>query len=207
MIRLALLVVSAALIALLGWQWREWPPPAPAPLAPAVPAPAPAAAPEPIAPAEPLDSEHYASVVERPLFRPDRKPEPPPEAAPNAPAETVTTAELEALDLTAVVLTPTLLSAWVHDPSQPKPLRLRLGDDLKGWTVEQILEDGVALARDGEVYTLVLRDYSKLPASPPPAAPPVPPTPQQVPQRPARAPAGMPPPRADRRAPTPPSER
>jgi general secretion pathway protein N len=208
MIRLALTVTSAVLLGVLGWQWRNWPPPPVAAVNPPLNAStAPAPPPETVTLPPPPERERYANVLERPLFRPDRKPEPPPDALSDPTTAPVTTAELEALDLTAVVLTPTLVSAWVRDPSQPKPLRLRLGDELKGWTVQNILEDGVALTREAEEYTLILRDYSKLP--PPPVAAPAetPPAQQQVPLRPPRVPAGAPPSRADRRAAPAPPER
>jgi general secretion pathway protein N len=120
-----------------------------------------------LAAAESKDS--YASIIERPLFRPDRKPEPPPEALPKQESAAERQA-LDTIDLTAVLISPSAVSAWVTDPGKPRPQRLRIGDEFKGWAVREILEDRVVLERQGERNALVLRDYSKMP--PPAASPP-----------------------------------
>jgi general secretion pathway protein N len=110
--------------------------------------------------------EDYASVVERPLFLPERRP---PEEAdePEAPAPELT--ELDGTDLTAVVITPALVSAWVRGPNDQEVKRLRLGDDFLGWTVKTIEPDQLVLERQGETNRLLLRDYENAP-------PPIPPT-------------------------------
>ena len=111
----------------------------------------------------PADRNDYASIIERPIFRPERKPEPPPEEVPEVTEASKAGIELKTVDLSAVMITPTIVSAWVKDPGQPKLLRLRIGDDLEGWLVRDILEDRVLLERQGEEYALILRDYSKAP--------------------------------------------
>jgi hypothetical protein len=184
---------ALALLALLILQWKDWPPPpssidldeTSATDAGAVTE----AGQDPLANLKPPDDrDNFASITERPLFRPDRKPEPPPDETPAATTDPGTNVELDTLDLSAVMLTPTLASAWVKDPSQPKLQRLRIGDDLEGWSVRDILDDRVLLERQGEEYALILRDYSK--------ATPAAPTP--IPRRPVRAPARAEPPVIDR---------
>jgi hypothetical protein len=115
----------------------------------------------------PLDKERFADITERPLFLPDRRPpKEEPEEEEEIP-EQATGAALDTMDLTAIIITPTESVAWVRSPSKPAPERLRLGDELEGWTVKAIKEDEIEVERQGESDTLVLRDYSK---SPPPAA-------------------------------------
>lgn len=135
--------------------------------------------------------ESYASIVEHPLFRPDRKPEPPEEEAPEPVATENASQELDAVDLTAVLISPTIVSAWVKEPSSPKLQRLRIGDDFMGWSVQEIRDDRVVLERQGEQDTLILRDYSKAPPAAPPSAartptrrrPPRPPMPAHPPKK------------------------
>ncbi|AFL74777.1 type II secretion system protein N [Thiocystis violascens] len=188
-------MIVLALLGLLVLQWKDWPPETSrsgvgedSAVENGV---APETQPDPLARlTHPADRDSYASIVERPLFRPDRKPEPPPEEAPAAASAPGTDLALDTLDLTAVMMTPTSVSAWVKDPSQPKLRRLRLGDEIEGWSVREILEDRVLLERQDEEYALLLRDYSKAP--PPPAAP------MPIPRRPPRAPERAIPPVIDR---------
>ncbi|MBK5966609.1 hypothetical protein CCR95_21660 [Thiocystis minor] len=186
-------MLTLALLALLILQWKDWPPPLSSAGLDET-----SAADEgttgkpgqdPLANLKPPDDrDNFASIIERPLFRPDRKPEPPPDESPPATADPGTSVELDTLDLSAVMLTPMIVSAWVKDPNQPNLRRLRIGDDLEGWSVRDILEDRVLLERQGEEYALILRDYSK--------ATPTAPTP--IPRRPSRAPARAEPPVIDR---------
>jgi general secretion pathway protein N len=164
--------LALLLVGVLALQWRGWSADALVPAPPAAPA---AAASDGAAPVsadglllEAPPKEDYASVVERPLFLPDRRPPPDePEAEPIAEPEQLT--ELDGLDLTAVVITPTVVSAWVRDPQAPELARLRLGDDFSGWTVKTIEPARLVLERQGETHELHLRDYAKAP-------PPIPPT-------------------------------
>nr|WP_209262273.1 hypothetical protein [Thiorhodococcus minor] len=186
-------MVVVVLVAVLTLQWLGWSPEAIAPEP--QPTPTTAASLEGAASVEPellakLDAgepkDSYASVVEHPLFRPDRLPEPPEDEEPEVDTTAESSQELDAVDLSAVLISPTVVSAWVRDPSQPKLQRLRIGDELMGWSVQSILEDRVLLERQGERDELILRDYSKTPPAAPPAA--------------ARTPARRRPPRPPRAA-------
>lgn len=194
MIRLALALTAALLAGVLAYQWSGWPPPSTSdgadgavgsdggsgldstedPLARLAP---------------PEDREAYASVTERPLFRPQRKP---PEAEPDAPeplAEAQPAVDLVGLDLSAVVITPAVVSAWVRDSKAQELKRVRLGDELEGWAVKDILSDRLVLERQGERNELLLRDFTQMPppAAPPPRARPTPAA-QRMPQRPNQRP-------------------
>lgn len=188
--------LAFALLGLLAWQWQDWPPVRPEVGAdPALEGHVPDAPPDLLATLKPpADRDSYASIVERPLFRPDRKPEPPPDEEPAVAPAPGPELALDTLDLNAVMITPTGVSAWVKNPAQPKLQRLRLGDELAGWSVREIRDDRILLERQGEEYALVLRDYSKAP--PPTAAPmPVPRRPPKAPERavPPAIPAAVPP--------------
>lgn len=191
-------LLALVLAAVLGWQWRDWPPPATQPRAEDA-ASAKVKTPQP--PREnPLDlltplgeKEEYAVVTERPLFLPGRRPpseEPEEEVAP----EPEKAADLARLDLNAVLITPAGSSAWVRDPANKDLVRLRPGDDLEGWSVQEILSDRVLLERQGETDTLILRDYKNMPPPKPPRGRPAarkPPKkpPREVAKRPPSAPA------------------
>lgn len=121
-------------------------------------------------------------MIDRPLFRPERRPAEPSEdeAEPTVTEDTETS--LVGMDLSAVIITPTLVSAWIRDPSEPRLRRLRIGDDLAGWSVQEILPDRVMLERQGELNTLILREFTgETNAVPAPAMPQRP-----IPRRPAR---------------------
>lgn len=184
-------LIVLALLGLLILQWKDWPPPSsPGELAANPAAGNGAPPPDPLAALQPpAERDSYATIVERPLFRPDRKPEPPPDAIPETADDAGTRVELEQLDLTGVMIAPSAISAWVRDPGQPKLLRLRIGDEIQGWAVRDVLDDRILLERQGEEYALILRDYSKAP----PMAPPMP-----IPRRPPKAPERTEPPVSDR---------
>jgi hypothetical protein len=162
------------LVVVLFLQWRSWPPqwvpdPAAGDPPPATKAGSPARGPLDLLDS-PMDKEEYTVVIERPLFLPDRRPpseEPEDEAEEEAP---VTHTDLMRMDLTAVVITTEESTAWVRDSAKKELFKLRLGDDLEGWTVSAIHEDEVELERQGETDALVLRDYKNHP--PPLARPP-----------------------------------
>ncbi len=195
MIRGLLLGVTLALAGLLVWQWLDWPRTLPAvatrgpgsdgagssgdPQTAQVPT---------LAPTEPKET--YASVAERPLFRPQRKPEPPPSAEPATETAPEEAGSLEGADLSAVLISPGVTLAWIKDPSAPDLKRLRLGDDHAGWSVKDIRADRVVFERQGETNELILRDFAQ--PSSPPAAP--------VPARPSPAAQRLPPPREPQRA-------
>ena len=175
--------ILVTLAVVLMVQWRDWPPdPSRAGLTePPATDPADGRKAEDalarLMPPDPKDS--YTSVIDRPLFRPQRRPEDPDETEPPDLAGPDLAAALDGMDLSAVIISSDLISAWVQDPGQPRLRRLRIGDELEGWSVQDILPDRVLLERQGEEDALILRDYAKSPEA-------VAPTP--VPRRPRRAP-------------------
>jgi general secretion pathway protein N len=168
-------LTALALIGLLWLQWRDWPPNA------AMPSVQPGeqlgqvdAADNPL-PSEmllpPPSRDDYASVTERPLFLPDRRP-PPDEPEEEMPGEDEPPADLDRMDLSAVLITPSLVSAWVRSPTDNELIHLRIGMQLEDWTVDDIQRDKLVLKRQGETHELILRDYDNAP-------PPIAPTPNQ----------------------------
>jgi general secretion pathway protein N len=122
-----------------------------------------------LAPAE--DREEYAAIEDRPLFRPDRRPQAQePTDAVEAPPAAET--DLAGFDLTGVIISPATTTAWVKDPAQQTPVRVRPGESLAGWTVKDILGDRLVVERQGKSDTLYLRDF-KVPAGPGMTTPPV----------------------------------
>jgi len=173
--RTLLLLVAMGLGALLFLQWREWPP-APAPSAIATGPQAIIESPPTPAQLPPAPSpDDYASIVERPLFMPDRRPPPDePEDQEPVPEEL---ADLVGMDLTAVMITPATVSAWVRSAKSQQLVRLRVGDDFEGWSVAGIEPDRLLLERHGQSDELILRDYGNAPAPIPPTR--LPPTRQR----------------------------
>ncbi len=158
-----------ALVAVVVLQWRTWPPEPGSEGASADERQAESANPPDPGPLElieaPVAKEEYRVITERPLFLPGRRPpadEPEEEA--EAPEEAPKT-DLASMDLSAVVITPVEATAWVRTGSDL--VKLRLGDDLEGWSVKAISPDEIELERQGETDKLILRDYQK---SPPPVA-------------------------------------
>ena len=189
MTRLVAGIIAATLAAVLLLQWLRWPP-APTTAAPDGTSPAASTdegqriADQAARLQPPAERESYASILERPIFRPDRKPLPPDDQPQDTGPSSDRTAR-DALDLTAVLITPAQVSAWVADPTKPKPQRWRLGDEVSGWQVREIRGDRVLLERQGETYPLLLRDYSK---QPPGSATPTP-TPRRATDSSSRRPA------------------
>lgn len=168
-----LFVLSLLLAGVLTLQWRGWAPDGGLPAPP--PAPANAAGGTEVGPTdvdpmalEPPPKEAYASVTERPLFLPERRP-PPDEPEDGPVVEDEPLPELDGVDLTAVVITPAVVSAWVRSADAKGVKRLRLGEDFQGWTVKTIEPARLVLERQGETNELPLRDYANAP-------PPIPPT-------------------------------
>lgn len=193
MTRLLPALAVLLLLGVLTLLWKDWPPPLSQAGLSAESAPAESttdAAADPLAKLKPApERERFISVIERPIFRPDRKPEPEPDAEPSGPVTPEDNAALESMDLTGVLITPTVVSAWVKDPAQPRLRRIRIGDDFEGWSVREILDDRVVLQRQGEEYALILRDYSNQSSA---AAPP--PVPRRTPRSPRRGEPVAPPP-------------
>ncbi|EGV18012.1 type II secretion system protein N [Thiocapsa marina] len=174
--------VLLALVSMLVLQWKDWPPgpssvglDAGSSAGPNTPVGSELDAAAQLPPQDPKDA--YASVTDRPLFRPERRPEEDVDPEAQTSPEPDVATSLDGMNLSAVIITPTLVSAWIQDPNEPKLRRLRIGDDLEGWSVQTILPDRVLLERQGEQDALILRDYGKTPS---PAAP------MPVPRRPPR---------------------
>ncbi len=167
-------VALLVLAGILALQWHDWPPGS----LPALPSPDSdqvSAGPTPLAPdllarVEAWeDKGAYAEVIERPLFLPDRRP-PEEDAGQDQALTEVESASLDGLDLTAVIMTPDETVAWVLDQAKQGLVKLRTGEDVAGWKVQEIRKDRLLLERQGETNTLLLRIYS---------APSIPPRPQR----------------------------
>jgi hypothetical protein len=176
MIKVLLAALVLGLGGLLYWQWTDWPLPPPRQVAGLLPPDAPVTtSPDPLAglaPAE--DREEYAAIEDRPLFRPDRRPQAQePTDVVEAPPAVET--DLAGFDLTGVIISPAMTTAWVKDQNQQIPVRVRPGESLAGWTVKDILGDRLVVERQGKSDTLYLRDF-RVPVgpgmTPPPVTPP-----------------------------------
>jgi general secretion pathway protein N len=196
MIRGVLAAVALALAGTLFMQWHDWPPS----LSPdEIPGHDPVATADagkqdgnlPTTATLPETKETYASISERPLFRPQRKPEPPQTEQSEKPPVVENDGSLEGLDLSAVVISPRVTSAWIKDPSTPALKRLRLGDEQAGWSVKSILADRIVFERQGETNELILQDFTQSPPSSGNAPAPVRPT-RPTPVRPDGAPRKTP---------------
>ncbi len=159
-----------ALALMIVYQWKDWPPGSPNgglnDIGSSETAVTEEAEPDPLdqlASSESKDA--YSSLTDRPLFRPERRPDDEADSVEDSVPETDLEASLAGMDLSAVIITPTLVSAWVKDPAQERLRRLRIGDEFAGWSVQTILPDRVLLERQGVQDALILRDYGKV--SPP----------------------------------------
>ncbi len=108
--------------------------------------------------------ESLSDTVERPLFRPDRRPAPAGQAA--APT-TATSATPPRKILTGVVIVADEPVALLRgdDPSQTQ--RARVGDRVDGWEVVSIEPETLVLSQGSDTYRLVLRRFDL----PPPPLP------------------------------------
>lgn len=115
--------------------------------------------------AEPLAVETMRETRDRPLFAPSRRPPPPPPAPVVAtpPAEPVAAAEPPPAPptppnavLTGIVIGGDLKLAVFQ--ADGKPLTVREGGEIEGWTVAEVQPRAVALERDGERTEMHLKD-------------------------------------------------
>lgn len=173
MMKLGLWVVVLTLAALIYLQWRDWPPPPDWQMGSGeaearTSTPAFDLAPDLLTRLDARDGKGaYSEVIERPLFQPDRRPpEDEGQTAREVEEEGSEERALAGLDLSAVIMTPDMTTAWVFDVPNRTLLKVRVGDNLVGWEVRAIRDDRLLLERQGETDTLLLRSYAAANASP-----------------------------------------
>ncbi len=158
-------LICLVLAGVIAWQWRTWPPPRGGLTTNNA-----EAAEEPRASSQSetrlslkpsMSKDDYVSVIDRPLFLSSRRPpeeEVPVEAAvPEVPATPET--PLENFDLNAVIITPAGAIAWVTTPTEPKPQKVQIGDELEGWKVKNISNDEIEMEGQSGSDKLVLRNF------------------------------------------------
>ncbi|UCH75172.1 MAG: hypothetical protein JSU82_04830 [Rhodospirillales bacterium] len=102
----------------------------------------------------------FQVIEERPLFSPDRLPrEDAPVAVPEGPPPP---SGLDGLMLTGIIHAGDAWVAIVEPTGPPRPgseaLSLQVGETLRGWTVEEILEDRMVLAHSDRRFEMVLTE-------------------------------------------------
>jgi hypothetical protein len=103
--------------------------------------------------------EHYAELIERPLFLESRRPFRLEPAAADAP-EPVRLGRRPALVLMGVVITPERRSAMLLDAASRQAMSVAEGAAVAGWRLDQVGPDGVVLRQGAQTIALALRDYS-----------------------------------------------
>lgn len=107
-----------------------------------------------------------SATVERPLFAPSRRPPAvvtPSVTAPSQPAAPVTAPPEFGMSLTAVVFDADVRVAYFLKKSNGEFARLEEGESLDGWTLTEVREDGVTIARGPATESLDLRQYKPAP--------------------------------------------
>lgn len=113
---------------------------------------------------------HYAELLQRPLFRPDRQPyaavaengtevtadSPEPVRAPN-------------VALTGIVITPDETTALFRNTATGEIARVQKGAEVEGWVLEEVKADRVLLKHDDEIHEVLLRPPLPKADAPPPA--------------------------------------
>ena len=160
-------LLCLALVVVIVWQWGTWPPPRRG-LPPNITAESvePPVANQPsetrVSQASPLNKDDYVSVIDRPLFLSSRRPpeeQGPAESA--VPEELTPEVPLDNFDLNAVIITPAGAIAWVTTPSEPKPQKVQIGDELEGWKIKNISNDEIEVEGQSGSDRLVLRNFSQ----------------------------------------------
>jgi hypothetical protein len=103
----------------------------------------------------------FATIIERPLFSPSRRP----------PSEDTTAASVPSLgfSLSGVVISTDEPFALVKPDATGDPVRIKVGEELSGWTVARIEADRI-LVRHDTVEKELLLDFSAPAPLPPEAA-------------------------------------
>ena len=131
-------------------------------LDPFVPPPPPKQATEPppplLIPVDDIESlAAYDAIVERPLFRRDRRP-PSDTPAPSRTQNRAQTDEIAGMRLAAVLKGPDSLTALLEDQSGKTKI-LHQGDQLGRWRIEEILDDSIIVVSDGRKETLEVHKF------------------------------------------------
>ena len=95
---------------------------------------------------------HYAEVVQRPLFEPDRR-------LPPAEAKKRNRGSIKELELTGIVITPQGHAALFRRAGKPEVLRVTPGQRVAGWRVEEIQPRRVVLSSGGERRVLEVHRF------------------------------------------------
>jgi hypothetical protein len=100
----------------------------------------------------------YSELVERPLFVEGRQPpEPSDEPTGEAAQPQAQASRPLSVTLSGVVITAQTRMALLRDNVTGEKARLKVGEELSGWRVQDIEPDRVVLARAGEVFEAELR--------------------------------------------------
>ena len=131
-------------------------------LDPFVPPPPPKQATEPppplLIPVDDIESlAAYDAIVERPLFRRDRRP-PSDTPAPSRTQIRAQTDEIAGMRLAAVLKGPDSLTVLLEDQSGKTKI-LHRGDQLGRWRIEEILDDSIIVVSDGRKETLEVHKF------------------------------------------------
>ena len=112
------------------------------------------------------DSASYEVIAQRPLFSDTRRPAVAEESEESAPE--VVTEGVEGLDLNAVIITTDETVALVRDAKTGDTRRVQTGQEVRGWTVEDIDPGSLRLKLGDKTATIVLREFGpSAPAQPP----------------------------------------
>lgn len=133
-----------------------WTPEIPAP-------PAPVAAADPGAPpapeVQPRDLATLRTTLERPLFDDDRRPNAP-DATATAGPEPTASGKLASMRLSAVIVAADgSRTALMQPDGQEQPQRVRKGDQVAGWRIDEISDEGVILNAGAERLVVPLRIF------------------------------------------------
>ncbi|MEE2565719.1 hypothetical protein [Hyphobacterium marinum] len=101
------------------------------------------------------DFSSFAAIAQRPLFRPDRRPEPEPVVTiPDGPVTPIQSSDNPPDFIVVGVVTGPegRGAATVRDGTETR--RVYAGDTVQGWRVDTINRDGIVVTRDGQRWSL-----------------------------------------------------
>lgn len=106
---------------------------------------------------DPLPMEAFPAVFHQPLFSADRLPFPGADAAPrqNLSKQGQTNGQLDA-KLVGIVIAGNARFALLDSPGKDKPVRLRPGEQYKGWRLKSVRQHEATFSRAKETRTLSL---------------------------------------------------